>query len=290
MQPRRLRRALAGLALAAAMALMSGCFDYYVELGLTPTGKGWTEVRLILPASLAADYAAGHLDTLVFPPPTRDRTEREGRLIISERSGFTDLDELAARRVMFRIDEIGTGVAGLGDYAYRITAHLEMVEGDLPDRDALPGLEQTGKTAKPLPDDPAARRARALRARSLAGHYLTVSFVAPGRVTKAQALVLGASKAEAIITPEGDRVVWKVPLAMLFNENWRNTITFRAEFKGDFDFRSYEQKHAQSHYADAYDEALARGENPPGGRQRYLQRVQPGAKPSPAQPQPETSR
>ncbi|MFH1061187.1 MAG: hypothetical protein V1797_21190 [Pseudomonadota bacterium] len=285
MQARRLRRSLAGLALAASLLLVSGCFDYYVELGLTEPGKGWSEVRLILPASLAADYATGHLDTLIFPPPTRDRTEREGRLIISERTGFADLDELAARRIIFRVEEIGTGVAGMGSYTYRITATLEMVEGDLPDRDATPGQEQTGKTAKALPDDPAARRARQLRARSLAGHFLTVSFVVPGKVSLVQPLVLGASTVGGVIAQDGERAVWKVPLSVLFNENWRETITLRAEFKGHMQFRSYEQKHAVSHYADAYDEALGRGENPPGGRQRYLQMHMLGVKPAPALPQ-----
>lgn len=273
MSRRLLRAGLAWLWLAAGLIPLGGCFDYSLELGLTTPGKGWVDVRLDLPAHLAAGFAAGHLDTLVFPPPTRDQTTQEGRLVISERTGFADLDELAARRLLFKVEEIGTGVAGVGDYTYRITANLEMTEGDLPDRDDMPGLEQTGKTAKPLPDDPAARRARALRARGLAGHFLTVAFVVPGRVSKAQPLVLGSSRVDGSISADGARASWKVPLAVLFNENWRDTIAFRAEFKGRFNFRSYEQKRAQSHHPDPYDEALARGENPPGGRQRYLERI-----------------
>ncbi len=253
------------------LASLCGCFDYTVELSLAETGKGDLGVSLELPVEAASSQDITHLDTIVLPVPTRERSERDGRLTVRETTSFDFLDDLAARRMIIRVDEIGTGIVGLGNYAYRLTATMEMAEGDLPDRDVLPGVELEKRQAKPGVENLAARRARDLRARGLAGHYLTFAVNLPGRVETARPLILGQSRVEATTSRDGARVEWKVPLAVLFNENWRSTLTFSLDFKGRTTFRSYEQKYAASHHPDAYDEALARGENPPGGRKRYLQ-------------------
>lgn len=250
-----------------------GCFDYSVEMSLTETGKGTLAVSLDLPVEAASNQNITHLDTIVLPVPARERVERDGRLIVREKTSFDFLDDLAARRMIIRVDEIGTGIVGLGNYAYRLTVTMEMAEGDLPDRDVRPGLQLEERQAQPTQENMAARRARDLRARGLAGHFLTLAVNLPGRVETARPLILGHSRVEPVSGRQGARVEWKVPLAVLFNENWRNTLTFSLDFKGYTTFRSYEQKYAESHYPDAYDEALARGENPPGGRKRYLQRL-----------------
>ncbi|MCA1906525.1 MAG: hypothetical protein LDL11_08050 [Desulfarculus sp.] len=253
------------------LAGLGGCFDYSVDLSLAETGRGTLEVSLDLPVEAASGQDIAHLDTIVLPVPTRERAERDGRLTVREQTSFDFLDDLAARRMIIRLDEIGTGIVGLGDYAYRLTATMEMAEGDLPDREVLPGVELEKRQVKPEVEDLAARRARELRARSLAGHHLTFAVTLPGRVETARPLILGHSRVEATTSRGGARVEWKVPLAVLFNENWRSTLTFSLDFKGYTTFRSYEQKYAASHHPDAYDEALARGENPPGGRKRYLE-------------------
>ena len=260
---------LAGLLLAG----LYGCFDYTVEMSLSETGKGALEVSLELPAEMAAGQGLDHLDTIVLPVPARERQERDGRLLVREKTSYDFLDDLAARRMIIRVDEIGTGVVGLGNYTDRLTVKMEMAEGDLPDREVLPGVQLEERQAKPTRESLAAQRARDLRARSLAGHYLTFAVNLPGKAELARPLILGHSRVEAATSRQGGRVEWKVPLAVLFNENWRDTLTFSLDFKGYTVFRSYEQKYAESHYPDAYDEALARGENPPGGRKRYLQRL-----------------
>ena len=251
-------------------ALTAGCFDYELELALTKTGHGAATVQLSLPEQVAAQYHVGFLDTLVWPIPQRQRQVVDGRLVVKERNIFDNLDDLAARRVIFHVKEIGTGLVGMGDYAYRVTVRLEMAEGDLPDRQVLPGSEVEKRDPLAQPDDPAQQRARLLRARSLAGHYVTIAVKFPGTVAQTRPLVVGASEVHAVIEQDGSRAAWKVPLSVLVNENARDTLVFSADFKGFMVFRAYEQKDARSHYPDAFDEALGRGENLPAGRAQFF--------------------
>ncbi len=248
----------------------AGCFDYEMELDLTQPRQGAVTVQLALPEQEAAKYPVGSLDTLVWPIPQRQRQVVDGRLIIKERSKFAFLDDLAARRVIFEVKEIGTGLLGRGNYTYRATVRLEMAEGDLPDRQVIPGSELEKRTPQAMPDDPALQRARNLRSRSLAGHYLTMAIKFPGHVDVARPLVLGSSEVQAQIEQNGSRVAWKVPLAVLLNENVRDTLVFSADFKGHLEFKAYEQKWGRSHYPDAFEEALGRGENFPGGRAQFM--------------------
>ncbi|MBI4797834.1 MAG: hypothetical protein HY794_03665 [Desulfarculus sp.] len=274
MRPLSLKRLLL---LALGLLLMvqtAGCFDYELELELTKTGHGGTTVQLSLPEQVAAQYHVGSLDTLIWPVPQRSRQVVEGRLVVKERNTFDNLDDLAARRVLFHVKEIGTGLAGMGDYAYRVTVRLEMAEGDLPDRQVQPGFELEKRSPQALPDDPAQRRARDLRTRGLAGHHLTVAIKFPGTVSLARPLVVGASEVPAESQQGGSRVAWKVPLSVLVNENVRDTLTFSADFKGFMVFRAYEQKDALSHYPDAFEEALGRGESLPGWRVQFYRQQQ----------------
>jgi hypothetical protein len=247
--------------LAATVACLSlaGCFDYEVELGLTKPGKGYVDVRLNLPESLVRGYPVGQLDTLVFPNPQRGTQTLDGRIIISERAGFLDLDEVAARRVVFEVVEIATGLLGMTDYTYRVTARLEMAEGDLPDRDVQPGTEYEPRGPAAVPGDPGEERARRLLARSLGDHHLSMAFRLPGKVIQAQPITIGASQVEAAILEDQGLVKWTVPLSVLVAENARNTLVFVAVFKGGFTFRAYMQKDAKSHYPDYFDEGLAAG-------------------------------
>ncbi len=253
--------------------LAAGCFDYDVELALTREGHGSMEVRLALPEKQAAAYEVGQLGTIVFPIPQRSRRVENGNLVISEKNGFQDLDDLAARRVRFQVEEVGTGVLGMSAYTYRVTAYLELAEGDLPDRQVLPGTELEERAVPAAPKDPTQERLRKLRARTLGNHHLTMALRFPGKVELARPLVIGASRVEAAVDMEGARASWKVPLSVLVSENARTTLVFSADFKGRLEFRGYEQSKAFSHYPDAYDEALGRGENPPGGRANYLKRL-----------------
>jgi hypothetical protein len=262
------RRAAWVLCLALTV-LCAGCFDYEMELALTESGHGTATVQLSLPEQAAANYHVGALDTLIFPIPQRQRQVSDGRLVVKEKNSFDNLDDLAARRVLFHVKEIGTGIAGIGNYTYRVTVRLEMAEGDLPDRQVSPGSELEKRTPEAPPEDPAQQQARRLRARSLAGHYVTMAIKFPGKVELARPLVVGASEVRAVEEQNGTRAAWKVPLALLLNENARATLVFSADFKGYMVFRAYEQKYARSHYPDAFEEALGRGENLPGGRVQF---------------------
>lgn len=256
------------------MSLTAGCFDYELELELTKTGRGGVTVQLSLPEHVASHYHVGSLDTLIWPVPQRTRQVVEGRLVVKERNTFDNLDDLAARRVLFYVKEIGTGLVGMGDYTYRVNVRLEMAEGDLPDRQVLPGFELEKRSPQDLPDDPGQRRARELRARSLAGHHLTVAIKFPGTLSLARPLVVGASEVPAESQQGGGRVAWKVPLSVLVNENARDTLVFSADFKGYMVFRAYEQKDALSHHPDPFEEALGRGESLPGGRVQFYRQQQ----------------
>lgn len=266
------RLLIIGLALLACLA-SAGCFDYEMEMALTKSGKGSVNVSLSLPEDVASSYTANSLETLVFPMAKRSRGIANGRLVIKETCEFENLDDLAVRHTIFRVREMGTGVLGLGNYLYRVIAQVEMPEGYLPNRDVLPGTEREARQPQAPSNDPAQQRLRQLRARSLAGHYVTIALKFPGTVDKAEPLVVGASKVEPVVQEGGQRVAWKIPLAVLFNENVRDTLELTAFFKGYMEFRAYEQKHADSHYPDRYDEALGRGENPGMTRTQYLQRL-----------------
>lgn len=269
------------LVLCLLLALLTaGCFDYEVELALDEDGRGAVTVQLSLPEQVAAQHPVGSLDTLIFPIPQRQRLVSQGRVVTKERNTFAYLDDLAARRVIFEVVEIGTGLLGRGNYTYRATVRLEMAEGDLPDRQVLPGREIEKRAPLALPDDPAQLKARQLRTRSLAGHYLTVAIKFPGEVDLARPLVVGASEVKAVTEQNGSRVAWKVPLSVLLNENARDTLVFSADFKGHLEFKAYEQKWGKSHYPDAFEEALGRGEDFPGGRAQFLRQQRPPAPPA----------
>ncbi|CAO0819688.1 conserved hypothetical protein [Desulfarculales bacterium] len=258
------------LVFSLLLALLSaGCFDYEVELDLTQPRQGAVTVQLTLPEQEAIKHPVGTLDTLIWPIPQRERKIVDSRMVIKERSSFTFLDDLAARRVIFEVKEIGTGLLGWGNYTYRAEVRLEMAEGDLPDRDVLPGSELEKRTPQALTQDPARQRARELRSRSLAGHFLTLAIKIPGKVNLARSLVLGASEVQAVIEHESSRVAWKVPLAVLLNENPRNTMVFSTDFKGHLEFKAYEHNWGKSHYPDAFEEALGRGKKVPGGRVQF---------------------
>jgi hypothetical protein len=263
------------------MVLTAGCFDYEMELALQEDGRGAVTVQLDLPERVAAEHPVGSLDTLIWPIPQRQRLVANGRVVTKERNTFAYLDDLAARRVIFEVLEIGTGLLGRGNYTYRATVRLEMVEGDLPDRHVIPGSEFEKRAPQALPDDPAQLKARQLRARSLAGHYLTMAIKFPGHVDQARPLLLGASEVRAVVEQNGSRVAWKVPLSVLLNENVRDTLVFSADFKGRLEFKAYEQKWGRSHYPDAFEEALGRGEDYPGGRAQFMRQFAPPPPPAP---------
>lgn len=267
----RLYRLLAFSLLLGAVLALCGCFDYEMELALTTPGEGSLSIRLILLQPLIKGFDVNPLDIIVFPKPQREMIKKGGLLMINEVCKFPNIDELAARRVLFNIKEIGTGLVGMTDYIYRVTAKMEMGEGDLPDLNVLPGTELEARQPNPAPTDKDTLRARELVSQSLAGHYFSMSFKLPGQATLARPLILGSSVVAPQVNDNLGIVTWRIPLSVLINENVRNTLLFSCDFRGRFNFRAYMQKEASSHYPDFFDEGLAEGKdmgerNPHRGR------------------------
>ena len=216
------------------MCLLAGCFDYEVALKLKEDGKCTLGVSLSLPQGLAREQQARQLDTIVRPMPTLSKMVKGTHLILQERVDLDYLDILAARRVLFEVDTIGTGLLGMTDYTYRLVAKLAPSDGDLPERAVLPGTELEKRKPKASPAGPAAARARRLLAATLSGHHVTMTFVVPGKFVKSWPLVLGSSRIDPKITDQGKQISWEVPLAVLINENIRHTPGFPRGLQGRF--------------------------------------------------------
>jgi hypothetical protein len=240
--------------LLALAAFLPGCFDYEVELTLEETGNGVMEVRLDLPAHLAKDNQA-NLDTIINPVPQVRREVRHGRLIMAERLEFQWLDVVAMRRMRFQVEQIGTGLLGLTDYRYRVTAWLESLEGDLPDRKVRPGLELAERKPAAGPSDSAAAKAARLLAGGMKGHYVSLTMNLPGEISEAWPLIVATAKVQPEIT--GGWIRWRVPMGLLASADVRNTLVFHCEFKGDFSFRGPTQSTASTRFPAEEDHKAA---------------------------------
>ena len=248
---KRILHCLGLFLITAVMLCLPGCFDYEVELTLKEEGNGIMEVRLDLPAHLAQNTPVD-LDTIVFPVPQRRRDVHKGRLTVAERLEYEWLDVVAARRVRFQVERIGTGLLGLTDYTYRMTAWLESMEGDLPDRSVRPGSElETGKPRAGTSSDPAAAKAARLLAGGLKGHYVSLTMNLPGEIIKSWPLVAGSAAVKPEITKGWIR--WRVPLDVLAAAGVRHTLIFRCDFKGDFNFRGPTQSLATTRFPGEKD-------------------------------------
>jgi hypothetical protein len=236
------------------MICLPGCFDYEVELTLKEEGNGVMEIRLDLPAHLAQG-SQFDLDTIIFPVPQRRRDVHKGRLTVAERLDFKWLDVVAARRVRFQVEQIGTGVLGLSDYTYRVTAWLESLEGDLPDRSVRPGTEFEVAKPKAGPSDPAAAKAARLLAGGLRGHYVSLTMNLPGEVIKAWPIAVATVAVKPEITKGWIR--WQVPLDVLAAAGVRHTLIFRCDFKGDFNYRGPTQTLATTRISTEKDREAA---------------------------------
>lgn len=252
--------------LLGLLVCLPGCFDYEVELTLNETGNGVMEVRLDLPAHLAKGSQA-NLDTIIFPVPQIRRDVHNGRLTVAERLEFQWLDVVAARRVRFQVEQIGTGVLGLTDYTYRMTAWVESMEGDMPDRSVRPGLEMAERKPAAGPKDPAAAKAARLLSGGMKDHYVSLTMNLPGEVTKAWPLTVATAKVQPEIT--GGWIRWRVPMGLLASGGVRHTLVFRCDFKGDFSFRGPTQSTAATRFP--MEEDLKAAEK--------VKREQEGAKP-----------
>lgn len=258
MKARKLTARLGAAALCLLLISLAGCFDYEVALDLNKDGSGSCTVGLKAPAFMAKEINVKELETLVYPLPARKQLFRMNRVLLTEKSSFSNLDDLAAWRLKFKVEQTGLGFMGLGGDKNTVTCWLQGPEGDLPNRDLHPGFrdeERVSLEREML--DPAAARARQLLDRSLGNDFLTISFTLPGTVAAAWPLNVGKVQVKPFLQKEGAKVVWKVPMSVLVTQNVRHTLIFRAQFSGNIDFRGETRKDAVSRYATISDVALA---------------------------------
>ncbi|MCF8032156.1 MAG: hypothetical protein K9K66_02810 [Desulfarculaceae bacterium] len=238
---RNTARLIAALVLALAVFL-PGCFDYDLELVLEPKLNGRFTATVHLPQSLAKTYSGGP-DEIVTPIPRDTRGAPEhGEVDLDQTVSFAYLEKLQTKRVRFRVERVNFGFIGVGDDTYRLTGWLRSLEGDRPDRDQPLGTELDNRlpagAAPPSPEDPAAARAQELLAASLAGRFVTMTYVVPGEIVKAWGLNIAGQRVEPQVEAERGVVRWRVPLSLLATAKVRHTLVFRADFKGDVEFKA----------------------------------------------------
>ncbi|MCB2225226.1 MAG: hypothetical protein KQH53_01010 [Desulfarculaceae bacterium] len=237
----RLARLLAALILSLALFL-PGCFDYDLELVITPEGGGFFSATLQLPEGLASQFKAGPEEILAPEPQLIRKAAGPGVVDLVQAAAFGLLDQLKTQRVRFKLERIDMGLVGIGDDTYRLTGWLRSLEGDRPDRDQPLGTELDDRlppgAAPRQAEDPAAAQAQELLAASLAGRYVGMTWVVPGKILKAWGINIAGQRVEPTVDAKAGRVQWRVPLALLANAKVRHTLIFRADFKGSVRFKA----------------------------------------------------
>ena len=191
------------LALIMALLTLSGCFDYEIFLQLKEEGKGKLAIRLKLPKKWGGKDQLQRLKSIVLPPPTREASEEFGRIVLQESVEFDWLSELAADRILFKIVTVDKGIAAMTDYTYRMTASLQPLDGDLPDRLKMPGRETEIHMPDELQETDAAQlRAQTLMARGFKGHFITMRLDLPGDIVVARPIVVGVKIIKAKVDEE----------------------------------------------------------------------------------------
>lgn len=261
MKVRKFAARLGALGLVLVLLSVAGCFDYEVALDLKEDGAGTVTVALKAPAYMAQQIKPRDLETLVLPPPVRQQRLKDGQVILTERSGFANLDDVAAWRLKFKVERTGLGFMGIGSDSHTITCWLEGPEGNMPNRDIQPGAEKEERVSmqKELLD-PAAARARQLLDRSMGRDHLVVSFQVPGQFVQSWPLVVNKKQVPALYEMNASKVVWKVPMSVLITQNVRHDLVFRAQFKGGLEYRTEGRTDAVSRFATAEDVAMAEQE------------------------------
>jgi hypothetical protein len=255
--PKSLRRLVVALLLILTLP-MAGCFDYEVELTLYESGKGELDLKLSLPSHMAAKGQQDRLANIVLPVPERTSQLMGGRTVLHEMCEFDLLSELAAFRNKFDLLVLEKGLIVVSSSQYRLTATLSSLEGDLPDRRVRPGQELEIRKGKGTAKSGAAARAQRLLARTLRGHYVTLTLNLPGQVIKTFPVMAGQESIQPEVSAKGSTIRWRVPLWVLASQNVRHSLTFRVEFKGDMDLRSRRTMQLTSRYPTGTDLALAK--------------------------------
>ena len=237
----RVARILATLLLGLTLFL-PGCFDYQLKLVLRPHLDGTFTATLQIPEGMEAEFKGGP-DEIQIPEPQRGQEHTvNGMVDLVSIAPFKSMRDLTTKRVRFFLERVDMGLLGMRSDTFRLTAWLRPAEGDRPDRDQPLGTELDDRLpagAGPAkPENPDAARADELLAASLGGHYLSMTWVLPGKIEKAWGLNVGGRRVEPLINAARDQVVWRVPLALLATARVRHTLIFRADFVGDLTFKA----------------------------------------------------
>lgn len=233
---------LSATLLLALALLLPGCFDYDLKLVLKKNLEGSYTVTLEVPEGLAMQFPKGPED-IVNPEPVSSRQPAgPGVLRLEQSADFGSLDRLIARRARFTLERVDLGLLGMRNDTFRLTGWLRSLEGDRPDRDQPVGTEMDDRLPRgakpPRPSDPDTARAQELLTASLAGRFLSMTWVLPGKIVETWGLNIGGQRVEPVVDAEKGRVTWRIPLALLAMAQVRHTLVFRADFTADLKFKA----------------------------------------------------
>ena len=246
------------LLILLSLTLLSGCFDYELELVLKENGSGTLSAILVTPDT--ADPPPGKLMDVLLPNPVRTTTRVGQRLVTKDTGIFDFLDAVALYGFAVEVKEISFGIMGMTDHTYRVTLSLYPVEGDRPDRKVLPGTERETRPPAPEPVDPAQRKARAMVTNGLKDTYFIVTYRLPGQVRDPLTLTLGSSLVKPEVSEGKSRVSWRIPWSVLINEKVNHTLKFVADYKGDLAFRVPGQTMIHTHVPSPEELSLIKAE------------------------------
>ncbi len=222
-----LRVLFCGLLLLALTAA-GGCFDGELEIELDAKGGGKLNLGMWLPAGGAPPPP---LKVIVFPLPIDYKFKKGSRQFWGQRLEFLEFQELRLAGLEISIKRTKEKYLGFGTAHHRVTLRVDPALGQLGPASPLHPMP-SGGPGPGLPPGPDAERARRLRAKALAGHFLLVRLKVPGRVLKAEALYLRRLAVKPSLGGSGREARWRVPLASLVNLRIREPLVFRLVFQG----------------------------------------------------------
>lgn len=225
----------AWLCLLALALLLPGCFDYEVDLKLKSDGTGEVRTNAAFAAKRQQPGMPPELKILLEPKPEAGEAGQGGRWVMSEHTGFRSLGRLKMKRLRFKVELLDVGLLVVGTPSYRFHAYLMPTGQDQDDRTVGQGneLDDRRPQAKPAGDDLDMKVAR-LYAKSLGSHYFQLTVELPGKILKARTWVVGSHKIRPRVSAGNTVVSWRIPLAVLVNEDVRGNLLFTADFKGEF--------------------------------------------------------
>jgi hypothetical protein len=219
-------------AMLAGVLLLPACFDYQADFVLNADGSGSVSFTLQVAQGTEVNWQDAMARRIYSPEPISREFVLNDNLILQERADFKNLDGLHLSRIGWRLGVQDTGLLGLTSYAYQLTTIIQGTENIAQGRSTPPGYTPK-PTAANRPVDEAGIKAQLLRARAAQDHAIVINQTLPGPIQEADKIILGAYVVEPQI--DGNKVSWRLPLAMLIDNDVRYNLSFSCSFKGGYE-------------------------------------------------------